>query len=300
MARVRSTVAKQDDDAGAAPWTRCAECDALIDRADLARQLLVCPHCGYHFRLGADQRLALLLDRNSFSELDASLGSRDLLAFPEQPSYEERLAAAAARTGHREAVVTGTGRVDGMHIAIAAFDFPFMGGSMGTTVGEKLTRLIEHALAERMPLVIVSASGGARMQEGMYSLLQMAKLSAALGRLRAAGVPYISVLTDPTTGGVAASVAMLGDVNIAEPRALIGFAGPRVIAQTIHEQLPEGFQRAEFLLEHGMVDSVVERRELRATVARLLRLLSPGAARKPTARGGGRVRPAAVRHREHE
>jgi len=177
------------------------------------------------------------------------------------------------RTGHHEAVVSGTGRIDEVAVAIAVFNFHFLGGSMGSAVGEKLTRLIEHALAARMPLVIVSASGGARMQEGIHSLMQMAKLTGALGRLREAGVPYVSVCTDPTTGGVAASIALLGDVNLAEPRALIGFAGPRVVAQTLNEELPAGFQRAEFLLAHGMLDAVVERRDLRRTLARLLTLL---------------------------
>jgi acetyl-CoA carboxylase carboxyl transferase subunit beta len=225
--------------------------------------------------------LKLLLDRGSFVEHDAGLGSRDVLDFPDDPPYEQRLVEVAARTGHREAVLTGTGRIDGITIAIGAFNFPFMGGSMGSAVGEKLTRLIEHALTGHLPLVIVSASGGARMQEGIYSLMQMAKLTGALGRLRAAGLPYVSVLTDPTTGGVAASVAFLGDVNIAEPRALIGFAGPRVIAQTLNEQLPEDFQRSEFLLKHGMLDAVVERRELRPTLARLLRLLTARAGVRP-------------------
>ncbi len=257
-------------------WVRCPECAELVYRKKLERRLNVCPRCGYHFRLSADQRLLLLLDRGSFVEHDAGLGSCDVLGFPDDPPYEQRLAEVAARSGRREAVVTGTGRIDGVTVALAVFDFGFMGGSMGSAVGEKITRVIEHALGERLPLVIVSASGGARMQEGIFSLMQMAKLSAALGRLRAAGLAYVSLLTDPTTGGVAASVALLGDVNIAEPRALIGFAGPRVIAQTISEQLPEGFQRAEFLLEHGMLDAVVERHALRSTLARVLHLLVPG------------------------
>jgi acetyl-CoA carboxylase carboxyl transferase subunit beta len=254
-------------------WTRCPECAELWQRRKLERRLFVCPRCGYHFRLSADQRLGLLLDRGSFVEHDAGLGSRDVLDFPDDPPYEQRLAEVGARTGHREAVLTGTGRVDDVTIAIAVFEFAFMGGSMGSAVGEKLTRLIEHALGERLPLVIVSASGGARMQEGIYSLMQMAKLAAALGRLRAAGLPYVSILTDPTTGGVAASVALLGDVNLAEPRALIGFAGPRVITQTHSEEMPEDFQRSEFVMKHGFLDGVVERRELRPALARLLRLL---------------------------
>lgn len=266
---------------GAELWTRCPECAELANRRKLERRLSVCPRCGYHFRLTADQRLKLLLDRGSFVEHDAGLGSRDVLDFPDDPPYEQRLVEVAARTGHREAVLTGTGRIDGIGVAIGVFNFPFMGGSMGSAVGEKLTRLIEHALTEHLPLIIVTASGGARMQEGIYSLMQMAKLTAALGRLRAAGLPYVSVLTDPTTGGVAASVALLGDVNVAEPRALIGFAGPRVIAQTLNEQLPEDFQRSEFLMKHGMLDAVVERRELRATLSRLLHLLTARAGVRP-------------------
>ena len=264
-------------------WTRCPECAELVNRRKLQRRLFVCPRCGYHFRLTADQRLQILLDRGSFHEHDAGLGSRDVLEFPDDPPYERRLVEIADRTGHREAVLTGTGRIDGVTVAIAVFNFPFMGGSMGSAVGEKLTRVIEHALGERLPLMIVSASGGARMQEGIYSLMQMAKLAAALGRLRAAGLPYVSVLTDPTTGGVAASVALLGDVNLAEPRALIGFAGPRVIAQTLNEQPPADFQRSEFLLKHGFLDAVVERAELRRTLARLLHLLH---ARGGAAAGG--------------
>ncbi|HEY2385578.1 MAG TPA: acetyl-CoA carboxylase, carboxyltransferase subunit beta [Candidatus Binatia bacterium] len=255
-------------------WARCPECAELWQRRKLERRLFVCPRCGYHFRLSADQRLELLLDRGSFVEHDAGIGSRDVLDFPDDPPYERRLADVAQRTGRREAVVTGLGRVDGITIAIGVFDFAFMGGSMGSAVGEKLTRLIEYALGERLPLVIVSASGGARMQEGIYSLMQMAKLTVALGRLRAAGIPYVSILTDPTTGGVAASVGLLGDVNLAEPRALIGFAGPRVIAQSQSEEMPEDFQRAEFVMKHGFLDDVVERRELRVTLARLLRLLT--------------------------
>jgi acetyl-CoA carboxylase carboxyl transferase subunit beta len=268
-------VTTADAERAAALWTRCESCTELVYRKQLERRLFVCPRCGYHFRLTPEQRLQLLLDRGSFVERDAGVGSQDVLDFPDRPPYGERLRATAERTGHREAVVTGTGRIDGVAIALAVFDFHFMGGSMGSAVGEKLTRIIEHATEARVPLVIVSASGGARMQEGIHSLMQMAKLTGALGRLRAAGVPYVSVCTDPTTGGIAASVALLGDVNVAEPRALIGFAGPRVVAQTINEHPPEGFQRAEFLLAHGMLDAVVERRDLRRTVSRLLAVLRP-------------------------
>jgi acetyl-CoA carboxylase carboxyl transferase subunit beta len=274
-------------------WVRCGECAELCHRTRLERRLFVCPRCGYHFRLSADRRLAMLLDRGSFVERDARLRSRDVLAFPDDPPYERRLAEFAARTGRPEAVVTGSGRIGGVAVAIGCFDFAFMGGSMGSVVGEKLTRLIEWAREARLPLVIVTASGGARMQEGIYSLMQMAKLTAALGRLRAAHLPYVAVLTDPTTGGVAASIGLAGDVNLAEPRALIGFAGPRVIAQTISEQLPADFQRAEFLLAHGMLDAVVERRALRATLVRVLRLLTRrgrAPARRRAARAGRRRR----------
>lgn len=274
-------------DRSAALWARCEACTELVYRKQLERRLFVCPRCGHHARLTAEQRLQLLLDRGTFVEREAGVGSRDVLAFPDTPPYPERLRVMAERTGHREAVVTGTGRVDGIAIAIAVFNFHFLGGSMGSAVGEKVTRLIEHACARRLPLVIVSASGGARMQEGIHSLMQMAKLTGALGRLRDAGVSYVSVCTDPTTGGVAASIALLGDVTLAEPRALIGFAGPRVVAQTLNEALPPGFQRAEFLLAHGIVDAVVERRDLRRTLARVLGLLRPAkAARGRAARRG--------------
>jgi acetyl-CoA carboxylase carboxyl transferase subunit beta len=281
-------MAPAHDDGAAALWTRCDACTELVYRKQLERRLFVCPRCGHHFRLSAEQRLQLLLDRGSFVERDAGVGSRDVLGFPDVPPYMERLRAMAERTGQREAVVTGTGRIDGVAIAIAVFNFHFLGGSMGSAVGEKITRLIEHACAARVPLVIVSASGGARMQEGIHSLMQMAKLTGALGRLRDAGVPFVSVCTDPTTGGVAASIALLGDVNLAEPRALIGFAGPRVVAQTLNEEPPEGFQRAEFLLAHGMLDAVVERRDLRRTLARVLTLARP--ATRTTARSRRRTR----------
>ena len=269
-------------------WARCEACTELVYRKELERRLFVCPRCGHHLRLTAEQRLQLLLDRGSFVERDAGVGSRDVLEFPDEPPYPKRLRAMAERTGHLEAVVTGTGRIDGIAIAIAVFNFHFLGGSMGSAVGEKITRLIEHASARRLPLVIVSASGGARMQEGIHSLMQMAKLTGALGRLRDAGVPYVSICTDPTTGGVAASIALLGDVNLAEPRALIGFAGPRVVAQTLNEELPSGFQRAEFLLTHGLLDGVVERRDLRRTLARVLGLLRPAKRSRPEPRRHGR------------
>ncbi len=256
-------------------WTRCEACTELVYRKELERRLFVCPRCQHHFRLTAEQRLQLLLDRGTFVERDAGVTSQDVLAFPDVPPYAKRLRAAAERTGHDEAVITGTGRIGEIAVAIAVFDFHFMGGSMGSAVGEKVTRIIEHATAARLPLVIVSASGGARMQEGIHSLMQMAKLTGALGRLRDVGAPYVSVCTDPTTGGVAASIALLGDVNLAEPRALIGFAGPRVVAQTLNEEPPEGFQRAEFLLAHGMLDAVIERRDLKRSLARVLALTRP-------------------------
>jgi acetyl-CoA carboxylase carboxyl transferase subunit beta len=236
--------------------------------------LNVCPKCGYHLRLTVDQRLVLLADRGSFEEVDADLEAADPLGFRDSVPYTERIRDAKIRAGRNEALVTGFCAIEGRRIALGVFDFGFLGGSMGSVVGEKLTRLAERALEQRVPLVVVSASGGARMQEGILSLMQMAKVSAALERLRERGVPYISVLTDPTTGGVAASLAMLGDLNVAEPGALIGFAGPRVIEQTIGHTLPDGFQTSEFLLAHGMVDMVVERKALKSTLARMITWLS--------------------------
>ncbi len=259
---------------GATIWEKCPGCGEINYKKLLERRLSVCPRCGHHLRLTLEQRLLITADRGSFRERDAEVGAADPLAFRDRRSYPERLAAVRRETGRREAVVTGTSRIGGHPVALGVFDFAFLGGSMGSGVGERLTRLIEHAAARRLPLVVVSASGGARMQEGIFSLLQMAKIGAALARLRARGVPFVSLMTDPTTGGVAASLALLGDVNLAEPGALIGFAGPRVIEQTIHQKLPPGFQRAEFLLEHGMLDAIVPRAELRATLARLLDLLA--------------------------
>jgi len=254
-------------------WTRCPECQEMLYNKTLDKGQRVCPRCGHHFRLRVDARLAQLLDRDSFREQDAGLESVDMLAFVDQKPYPERLEAARTSTGIRDAALWGSGTVAGTKIAICVMDFTFMGGSMGTVVGEKVTRAAEYALAERIPLIVVSASGGARMQEGTLSLMQLAKTCAALGRLADAGVPYISVMTDPTTGGTFASFAALGDVNIAEPKALIGFAGARVAAGTIAEELPEGFQRAEFLFEHGFVDMVVTRDKLRDTLLGLLRYL---------------------------
>jgi acetyl-CoA carboxylase carboxyl transferase subunit beta len=243
----------------------------------------VCPSCGHHFRLTAIARLGQLLDDSSFAERDAGLVSQDPLGFVDQKAYPDRVAAAQLATGLRDAAIWGTGRIEGQRIAILAMDFGFMGGSMGAVVGEKVARAAEGALAERIPLVVVSASGGARMQEGTLALMQLVKTMAALERLRAAGVPYVSVMSDPTTGGVFASYAAMGDVNIAEPNALIGFAGARVGAGTIGQELPPGFQRAEFLYRHGFVDRIVQRPDLRRELAALLRFLAP--ASKEAARG---------------
>jgi acetyl-CoA carboxylase carboxyl transferase subunit beta len=254
-------------------WTKCPSCEQQVFNKQLERNLRVCPICGHHFRMSIGERIDLLLDEGSFVERDATLESTDPLGFVDQKPYPERLGSARAKTGLRDAAVWGTGRIDGHTVAIGLFDFRFMGGSMGSVVGEKLARCFEGALAERIPAIVVSASGGARMQEGTLSLLQLAKTTAPLVRLDEAGIPFISILTDPTTGGVLASFASLGDAIIAEPKALIGFAGARVASGTVGEELPEGFQSSEFLLEHGFVDMVVPRSELRATLERLLRVL---------------------------
>ena len=254
-------------------WTKCPSCGEMLFNKQLDKVLRVCPSCGHHFRLSADARLGLLLDHGSFVERDSGLESEDPLGFVDQKTYPDRVAAAQLATGMRDAAVWGAGAIDGKPVAICVMDFGFMGGSMGAVVGEKVTRAAEHALLERTPLIVVSASGGARMQEGTLSLMQLAKTVAALERLRAAGVPFVSILTDPTTGGVFASYAVLGDVNVAEPNALIGFAGARVSAGTIAQELPAGFQRSEFLFEHGFLDRVVHRSALRDEVVGLLRFL---------------------------
>jgi acetyl-CoA carboxylase carboxyl transferase subunit beta len=259
-------------------WTKCPTCDSQIFNKQLERNLRICPTCEHHFRMGVGERIDLLLDEGSFTERDAGLESGDPLSFHDQKPYLDRLESARLKTGLREAAVWGFGAIDGQRVAIGLFDFRFMGGSMGSVVGEKLARCFEAALAERVPAIVVSASGGARMQEGTLSLLQLAKTTAPLVRLDAAGVPFISILTDPTTGGVLASFASLGDVILAEPRALIGFAGARVASGTVGEDLPEGFQSAESLLAHGFVDRIVPRSELRVTLSRLLRLLPVAAA----------------------
>ena len=254
-------------------WTKCSACDAQVFSRQLERSQRVCPSCGHHFRMSIGERIDLLLDRGSFEERDGGLEAIDRLGFHDDRPYDHRLEASRVKTGLRDALVWGIGRIDGQRVAIGIFDFRFMGGSMGSVVGEKLARCFETALVERIPAVVVSASGGARMQEGTLSLMQLAKTTAPLVRLDEAGVPFIAILTDPTTGGVLASFASLGDVVIAEPKALIGFAGARVASDTVGEELPDGFQSAEFLLEHGFVDMVVPRAELRQTLGRLLRLL---------------------------
>ncbi len=256
-------------------FDKCPGCGEILYRERLAQNLNVCPTCGHHLRISADAYVSLLLDAGSFEEKDADLRAADPLAFEDLKPYADRIEAYEAK-GKTEAAVSGTGRLDGIDVALAVMDFSYIGGSMGSVVGEKIARAARTALERKIPLIVVSASGGARMQEGIFSLMQMAKTSAVLARLHEAAVPFISVLTHPTTGGVTASFSMLGDVNLAEPKALIGFAGPRVIEETIRQELPEGFQRAEFLKEHGMVDRVVDRRELKEEIARLLRHLSVG------------------------
>lgn len=251
------------------------DCGATIYRKDLKTNLSVCPTCGYHFRLSARERLQMLFDDGKYEERDAHISPVDPLNFVDQAPYRDRLAKSQKATGLRDAIIVGEGQLGGRPLVIAAMEFSFMGGSMGSVVGEKITRAIEYCLEKRWPLIIVSCSGGARMQEGALSLMQMAKISAALARLDDAKLPYLSLLTNPTTGGVTASFAMLGDLNIAEPGALIGFAGARVIEQTIRQKLPKGFQRSEFLLQHGMLDAVVDRRQLREFLIHTLDFTGP-------------------------
>jgi len=259
-------------------WVKCPDCDSTIYTKDLAESLSVCPKCSHHFRLTATERLKVLFDDEQWVEHDAGLQSNDPLKFTDTKPYGSRLTAGQKATGLRDAIVVGAGKIDGLPAVVAAMEYGFIGGSMGVVMGEKLVRAIEHAMDRRCGLIIVSCSGGARMMEGALSLMQMAKVSAGLARLDRAQLPFISVLTDPTTGGVTASFAMLGDFIVAEPKALIGFAGPRIIEQTIRQKLPAGFQRSEFLLERGMLDLVVDRREMKATLARLLRFMGPSAA----------------------
>ena len=254
-------------------WEKCERCGAVLYRPELEENLEVCPKCAFHMPIRARARLAALLDDGMGHEIGAELGPTDVLKFKDSKKYADRIKAAQKSTGERDALIAMEGKLKGADIVASSFDFAFMGGSMGSVVGERFTLAAERALELRCPYVCFSSSGGARMQESLFSLMQMAKTSAALGRLRAAGLPYISVLTHPTTGGVSASFAMLGDLNIAEPGALIGFAGQRVIEQTVREKLPEGFQRSEFLLEHGTVDQIVDRREMRERLAQLLAML---------------------------
>ena len=254
-------------------WIKCPGCAQLIYKKDLEENLNVCPKCAHHFRMGAAERLKSLFDDGHYTEHYPNLTSVDPLQFTDTKPYRERLHKTIEATSLKDAVVVATGRLDGLVVVIAAMEYSFIGGSMGVVVGEKITRAIELAIERRQPAIVISCSGGARMMEGALSLMQMAKVSAALARLDRARLPFISVLTDPTTGGVTASFAMLGDLNIAEPKALIGFAGPRVIEQTIRQKLPDGFQRSEFLLDHGMLDLVVDRRDMKATLARTLRFM---------------------------
>ncbi|MBL7249677.1 acetyl-CoA carboxylase, carboxyltransferase subunit beta [Alloalcanivorax sp. C16-2] len=251
-------------------WRKCPRCDSALYRPELERNQDVCPKCGHHLRVGARKRLRLFLDEGQTSEIGADLAPVDRLKFKDSKKYKDRLAAAQKDTQEKDALVAMKGGLHGMPLVAVAFEFRFMGGSMGSVVGERFVRAVDVCLEQGLPLVCFAASGGARMQEALFSLMQMAKTSAALERMREAGLPFISVLTDPVYGGVSASLAMLGDVNVAEPNALIGFAGPRVIEQTVRQKLPEGFQRSEFLLEHGAIDMIVERQHMRDTLHRLL------------------------------
>jgi len=265
-------------------WVKCRSCNEIIYKKEIVRNLNVCPKCGYHFGLTAAERVSLLLDGGRYEELDPGLRSTDPLGFSDTKRYRDRLEQGKEATGFDDAVLTARGTLAGIPVIVAVMEYDFIGGSMGVVVGERITRAIEKALEEKVPVLIVSRSGGARMQEGALSLMQMAKVSAALARLDAARVPYISILTDPTTGGVTASFAMLGDLNIAEPKALIGFAGPRVIEQTIRQPLPPGFQRSEHLLEHGMLDMILDRKDMKEMLAKILLFFAPPSTeREPTA-----------------
>jgi len=255
-------------------WVKCDNCRKVIWKKDLEENLSVCPHCDRHFRIDARTRLAQLLDNGQYDIFDDALASTDPLQFADLKPYSQRLRQAQKETGLADAVINAAGSLEGRPVVVSAMEYSFIGGSMGAVVGEKITRAVERATSDGRPLIVVSASGGARMMEGVISLMQLAKISAALARMDSAKVPYISVLTDPTTGGVTASYAMLGDLNIAEPGALIGFAGPRVIEQTIRQKLPEGFQRSEFLLKHGMLDAVVPRKELKRYIVRALAFMA--------------------------
>ena len=264
-------------------WVKCEGCRQIIWKKDLEENQNVCPKCGKHFRIDARTRLSLLLDDGEYETFSDNLTSTDPLKFVDLKPYSERLKRAQSETGLNDAVINARGKLDGRPVIVSSMEYGFIGGSMGSVVGEMITRAIEEALEKMQPIIIISASGGARMMEGVLSLMQLAKISAALAKLDEAKVPYISILTDPTTGGVTASFAMLGDLIIAEPGALIGFAGPRVIEQTIRQKLPPGFQRSEFLLEHGMLDAVVHRKEMKAYVARALEFMTPGVSHQPSA-----------------
>ena len=254
-------------------WIKCPACDAVLYRAELERNLYVCPKCSHHMRIGARERLERFLDPGESVELGSKVEPEDPLKFRDSKRYKDRLLQAQKATGENDALIVLAGKLHSLPVVACAFEFQFLGGSMGSVVGERFKRGVDHCIEHREPFVCFTASGGARMQEALYSLLQMAKTAAALSRLAQAHMPFISVMTDPTTGGVSASLAMLGDVNMAEPRALIGFAGPRVIQQTVRETLPEGFQRSEFLLEHGALDMIVDRRDMRDRIAGILRML---------------------------
>jgi acetyl-CoA carboxylase carboxyl transferase subunit beta len=254
-------------------WVKCDSCKEIIYRKEVLARANVCPKCNYHFRISARERLTALFDNGIYEELDLGIVATDPLRFTDTKPYKDRLKQYREKSGMEDAVINAAGRMGGSPVVISAMEYAFMGGSMGSVVGEKISLNAERALERRHPLIVISASGGARMQEGVLSLMQMAKISSLLAKLDDASIPYLSILTDPTTGGVTASFAMLGDLNIAEPRALIGFAGPRVIEQTIRQKLPEGFQRSEFLLEHGMVDLIFERKEMREKLITCLRLL---------------------------
>jgi acetyl-CoA carboxylase carboxyl transferase subunit beta len=271
IAGIRTVVTKTKE--GPELWVKCQGCQALLYRAEFERNLGVCPTCGHHHRIKARQRLKQLLDAETAVELASDIEAVDRLKFKDQKKYKDRLAEAIKKTGEKEALLLMQGQLKGISLIAAAFEFEFMAGSMGAAVGQRFICGVQKALELNLPFICVAASGGARMQEGLFSLIQMAKTSAILGKLKQAGLPFISILTDPTTGGVSASFAMLGDIIIAEPKALIGFAGPRVIEQTVRQVLPEGFQRSEFLLAHGAIDKIVDRPELKNTVARLLNKL---------------------------
>lgn len=252
-------------------WVKCPKCQKALFSKDLESSQKVCPSCNYHFKLSAKERISQLCDENTFKEIFARIEPRDFLQFVDSKPYKNRIEEAQEKSGLKDAIITGEAKIEGEPVGLAVMDFSYMGGSMGSVIGEKITRLIEDCIERKYPLIIISTSGGARMQEGIMSLMQMAKTSAALSRLRENKLPYISILTDPTTGGTSASFAMLGDIQIAEPNALICFAGPRVIEQTIRQKLPPGFQRSEYLLKHGMLDMIVQRQELKKTLATILK-----------------------------